>query len=364
MDILIIHASAGAGHKKAAEALTSRIKETTPWNAVCVDALDLTHPIIKNLYQQTYVNMVTKIPWAWGFIFSILDFPCLQGLIRFGRRCYNRLNFYGVEKYLVEKNFDWIVCTQFLSEEVAASLKRRGKIKSKILCIVTDFDVHRIWISPGVDFYAGASEFSRNKLLQLGVAPEHAFETGIPTDKKFSKVFDRPALRKQLGLDEKMFTVLIATGSFGSGPIEELIDQLKDYQLIVVCGHNQTLFKHLSQKPLVHVKVCGLVNNMDELMSAADAMITKPGGLSISEALVKNLPMIFFSAIPGQETNNVQVLRRYDISSGLCDSLSDIVQAVKSLSASPQTLSDAREKSKQLAKPSAVDEIIRIIQTH
>ena len=82
MDILIIHASAGAGHKKAAEALTSRIKETTSHNAVCVDALDLTHPFIKNLYQQTYVKMVTKLPWVWGFVFGLLDIPWLQGIVR------------------------------------------------------------------------------------------------------------------------------------------------------------------------------------------------------------------------------------------------------------------------------------------
>ena len=122
-----------------------------------------------------------------------------------------------------------------------------------------DFDVHRIWISPGIDFYTGACTFTRNKLIELGIAPERAFETGIPTDKKFSKVFDRNQLRRQLGIQENLFTVLIATGSFGSGPIEQLIDELKDYQLIVICGHNQVLYKNLSQKPLTRVKVCGMV---------------------------------------------------------------------------------------------------------
>ena len=99
-------------------------------------------------------------------------------------------------------------------------------------------------------------------------------------------------------------------------------------------------------------------------MSAADVMITKPGGLSICEALVKNLPMIFFSAIPGQETGNVEVLRRHNVTSGLCETIGEITQAVKALNDSPHKLQEARENTRQLAKPSAVDDIIKIIQTH
>ena len=110
-------------------------------------------------------------------------------------------------------------------------------------------------------------------------------------------------------------TVLIATGSFGMGPIEQLINLLSGYQLLIVCGQNHVLYEHLNVSQARSVHVLGLVDNMDELMSVADVMVTKPGGLSISEALVKKLPMIFFSAIPGQEANNIKVLKTYEVSS-------------------------------------------------
>ena len=110
-----------------------------------------------------------------------------------------------------------------------------------------------------------------------------------------------------MGLQPDLFTVLVATGSFGIGPIEGIIDVLKGFQVIVVCGHNRDLFRKLSGKYCALVKVLGLVDNMHELMAVSDAMVTKPGGLSICEALVSQLPLIFFNAIPGQEIGNIKV---------------------------------------------------------
>ena len=361
MKILVIHATAGAGHKKAAEAIYHGIKAKTPFDVRFVDALDYSNPVFKYTYPNFYTCMVSHLPWLWAFVFGLMDAPSLQGIVRFFRRVYNALNARRLHIFLKEEQFDYIICTQFLSAEVSGYLKRTGQIRSRIICVVTDFDVHRIWINQGVDYYTGACDYTREKLIALGVPKERAFVTGIPTDPKFLKEHDARALRRQWGLKEDALTVMIATGSFGFGPIEELVDLLKEHQLIVVCGHNKGLYERLSQRRLGHTRVCGLAGNMDELMSASDIMVTKPGGLSIAESLVKGLVLVFFSAIPGQEMNNVKVLTRFKVGLGQL-TLNEIAQAVSRLQASHQELAGQKAHSKAFGKPWAVDDIIRIIK--
>lgn len=361
MKILVIHATAGAGHKKAAEAIYHGIQGKTSFDVRLVDALDYSNPVFKYTYPNFYTFIVTHVPWLWAFVFGLMDVPSLQGAVRFVRRIYNAFNAQRLHSFLKEEQFDYVICTQFLSAEVSGYLKRTGQIKSKIICVVTDFDVHRIWINQGVDYYTGACDHTREKLIALGVPKERAFVTGIPTDPKFLKEHDALALRRNLGLKEDAITTLVATGSFGFGPIEELVDLLKEHQLIVVCGHNKGLYERLSKRGLPHVKVCGLVDNMDELMSASDIMVTKPGGLSIAEALVKGLVLVFFSAIPGQETNNVKVLTQFKVGLGQLK-LDDIAKAVNRLCASHRELADQKAHSKSFGKPWAVDDIIRIVR--
>ena len=338
MKILVIHATAGAGHKKAAEAVFHGLQAKGGFDARLVDALDYTNPFFKKTYPSSYTFLVTRLPALWGFFFALLDIPWLQPLVRAVRRVYNGFNAGALQEFLVREQFDAVITTQFLSAEVCAYLKREGKIRSKVICVVTDFDVHRIWVNKGIDVYTAACDYTKNKLKALGVPSGNIFATGIPTDAKFSRDPDTAALRKELGLRDGVFTVLIATGSFGMGPIEEIMQLLKNYQLLIVCGHNKDLYGRL--KPLAHqnAHILGLVDNMDELMSVADVMVTKPGGLSIAEALVKKLPMIFFSAIPGQEANNIKVLSTYEIVPQAQSTLPQIAQTIHEWVSDPQDL--------------------------
>ena len=359
MKICVIHATAGAGHKKAAEAVFNALK-TAGQDARLVDALDYTNPFFKASYPTTYAYLVTKLPWLWAIFFGLLDLPLLQPLVRIIRRLYNGFNAQKLQQFLKDEQFDCVITTQFLSAEVCAYLKRTGQIKSKVICVVTDFDVHRIWINQGIDTYAVASPYTLDKITKLGVPAGKAFVTGIPTDAEFSKPVEGSALKAKLNLNPNMFTVLIATGSFGMGPIEELMEGLKDQQIVVVCGHNKQLFERLKPKASANAHILGLVNNMYELMSVADAMITKPGGLSIAEALVKHLPMIFFSAIPGQETHNIEVLKHYGAGEDQME-VPAIIQKINVLSGSSQELDRVRQNLTVLSKPSAAVDIIKLI---
>ena len=144
MKILVIYATAGAGHKKAAEAIYNGVRAHGGFEVRLVDLLDYTNPFFKKTYPQVYIFLVTRLPWAWGFFFSLLDIPWIQPLMKGVRRLYNGFNAQALQKFLIQEQFDGVITTHFLSAEVCAYLKREGKIKSKIICVVTDFDAHRI----------------------------------------------------------------------------------------------------------------------------------------------------------------------------------------------------------------------------
>lgn len=361
MKILFIHASAGAGHLKAAEALFNYVKNNTSHEAVFVDALDYTYPFFKKCYREIYRFLITNIPWIWGFCFAVLDIPALQPFIRGFRRIYNSINAKKLHQFLIDEKFDFIFSCHFMPTEITAALKRAGKIQSTVVTVVTDYDVHRIWTADGMDHYVVATEWTMAKLASMGVNILQISATGIPNDERFSNTRDIQSLKKKLGLKEDMFTVLIATGSFGIGPIEEIIDAVSGVQAIVVCGHNKKLFDRLSKKQseLVHVK--GLVDNMYELMAVSDVMVTKPGGLSITEALVSQLPLIFFNAIPGQESNNIKVLNQYGIGA-VGGNVPDLVKELDRLRSSKDAFLEALKKTQIIARPHATRDIISLIK--
>jgi len=349
MKILVTYSSAGAGHLKAAEAVYKELQEREGVSVVFVDALDYTSESFKNSYRGGYSFLIAKASWLWGLAFAICDIPWLQGLFKYVRKYYNGFFANNFEEYLIKEQFDCILSTHFLPTEVSSRLKKNQEISSKLITIITDFDVHRIWLADYVDYYAVACQHTKEKLIRLNVDKKKIVITGIPIDKCFTKSYDISDLRIKLGLEPNVFTVLIATGSFGIGPMEQIIYPLdEDIQVVAICGSNKELYKILSNKKRNLLKVMGLVNNMPEWMAVADVMITKPGGLSLTEALASQLPVIFFSAIPGQEINNVKVLQKEGI--GVYCKKKRIVDEINRLKASRDLLKTHIRRSRTLAR--------------
>ena len=228
--------------------------------------------------------------------------------------------------------------------------------------MVTDFGVHPFWVSAGTDLYIAASALTKDKLLNAGVQEERIKVSGIPFNPKFSKVHDRGLLAEKLGIDAKKFTVLVMTGSFGSGPLEEIAESLCSVvQVLVVCANNKKLFNHLQEINFENVKVFGFVNNAEELMAVSDIIITKPGGLSITELLNMGLFPIFIAVIPGQEQENVKVLDAYGLGLRPKDIL-ELQDFVFSLKNDPQKLESYKNNIAQLVQPQACQEIASVIR--
>ena len=363
MKVLITYVSAGAGHRKAAEAVYDYLKNNRQdLNLQLVDALPFVSPILRFCYNRGYPFLVHYATWLWGSFFWMTEF----GLTRwFSRRSSSIINYFSCRKfaqYLKDEKFDFIISTHFLNSELAANLKLKDQIKSKLITVITDFGVHPFWVSSGTDTYIAASGFTKDALLSLGVCASQITASGIPFNSNFIKAQDRNRLAVKFGIRADKFTVLLMTGSFGSGPLDKIARELyDDAQVLVVCAKNKLLYRRLQKKDYKNVKVFGFVDNVEELMAVTDCLVTKPGGSSIAELLVVGLAPIFITAIPGQEENNVKILAAYGV--GFAPkNIKEIKKLIIDLKNNPQKLQDLKNKSKAIAKPFACRELADVIR--
>jgi processive 1,2-diacylglycerol beta-glucosyltransferase len=362
MKIIIAYASAGSGHFKAAEAVYDHLKECCSGTDIkIVDILWKTNFLFRGSYTCGYSFLIKFAPLAWLLGFLITGNKFLRPLTKPIAAFLNRFNTNDFSEFLIRENPEYVISTHFLPSEVAAALKKSGKINSKLITIITDFGVHPFWISSDADLYIVASEFTKEELKKLNIAQDKVKIFGIPIGEKFLRKYDRAELCAKFGIDKSKFTVLMMTGSFGIGPLEEIAEELcEEVQILVICANNKKLFIRLKNKNLANVNVFGFVDNAQELMAVSDVIITKPGGSTISEILAMELVPVFISAIPGQEAINVSALKRYGI--GLSPKgIKGIKQAVLDFRDDPDKLNLIRENIRKIKKPDCVKEICGVV---
>lgn len=362
MKIFVVYASAGAGHFKAAEAVYNYLKQRRKdADMHLLDVLEKANPVFRFNYSWGYSHLITYFPLIWQFAFWITYNKPLRFLTRPLASLINRLNTKAFAGMLIRENPDYVISTHFLPSEITAFLKKSKKITARLITIVTDFQVHPFWIEPETDFYVVASGFTKDLLVREGIKEDRIREFGIPIHPKFSQQYDKGMLRERLGIDRDKFTALIVTGSYGIGPIEEITDLLyRDIQILAVCARNKKLCEELKTKDYPGVKVFGFVDNIQELMAASDMIITKPGGLSISELLAMELVPVFISPIPGQETANIEALNNYGVGI-FAKGASGIREIVLDYKEHPQKLSAMKERIRKIKRPCAAEELFNVI---
>ena len=317
--ILLLSASAGAGHLKAAEALEKACRIRFPKAEVRnVDVLTLTPAPFRKAYSEGYLELVNRTPALLGLAYDRSNrgpAPMMDRL----RLALDRLNTREFVDYVEGFSPDLLCHTHFLPAGIVGYRKAKGKKGWDLpqAVVVTDFEVHRFWVCPEVDLYLVAREENRIHLEALGVPPSRVQATGIPIDPAFATRPEAAGLRRQLGVDGKLPLLLVLGGGFGVGPVEALVQDLWKHlgknraQLVVVCGRNEALRERLAaaaRKAPVPTKVLGFTTEMPDWMAAADLAVTKPGGLTTSEALARGLPLAVANPIPGQETRNAAML--------------------------------------------------------
>ena len=358
--ILILYASAGHGHEKAAKAIDEACRESPAANIQILDTLALN--LVGYLYRQTYLVQIKYTPWLWGMFYNSLNLKWIYNVARILRRFFNAMTARDLESLLLKEKPDVIIATHFLAVEVASHLRTKGKISSKIITVITDYLPHRIWTASAVDFYAVALAETKKQLVQWGVSSDKVFVTGIPVEKKFLESLSTEEARSRLGLNPTDITVLITSGGGGIGSTKNIVEGLlalkKSVQILAVCGTNQTLFQTLNlragQEPAL--KVFGLVKNMQELMAASDLVIGKGGGLTITESFSKSKPVILFESIPGQEAGNAACVTKYK-AGFVAESQNDVIQKIFELYGSPGELESMKKGVHAMFKPDAAKEI-------
>ncbi|HEY0546882.1 MAG TPA: glycosyltransferase [Pyrinomonadaceae bacterium] len=369
--VLILSASAGAGHIRAAEAVERAFHEMRAAEEVRhVDVLQYTNKLFRRLYSKAYIEMVNKMPEMLGWLYDQLDKPW-QNERR--RLALDKLNTRPLVKFLEKYEPDMIVCTHFLPAEIISWLKAKERITCRQAIVVTDFDVHALWLCHHYERYFVALEETRVHMEKLGIPPEKLTVTGIPIDPLFAERKDKQAMRAKHGLEADLTTILVSAGGFGVGPVEHLLQALSEMQhpaqVVALCGRNQELkgkveklAAKLSANGRVHIKAIGFTTGMDELMSASDILLGKPGGLTTSEALAKELVFVIVNPIPGQEERNSDHLLEEGVAIR-CNNLPALAYKIDRLLDDPARLASMREHARRLARPHAAHEIVNNLLT-
>jgi processive 1,2-diacylglycerol beta-glucosyltransferase len=316
MRILILHASAGFGHARAAEALRAAFASVDLEAIVTVsDILDFTSPVFRDTYAKGYLRVVRAAPELWGYMYAVSDRKSSIPWRRKVRTTFNAINTVSFRGFVKKTDPDVVVCTHFMPLELLASRGRRGKFTAPLYCVVTDFAVHSLWIVSNVSGYYVATENARRHLIRRGQPPDRVEVTGIPIAPEFSAAVPPPAGRERLGLEPGRPAALIMSGGFGVGPAVDLLRSFRGrsphLQLLVVAGANEHLRRDCETEAAeldIPVRVFGFVNNVHELIDAADVVVSKSGGLTASEVMAKGRPLVIVNPIPGQEQRNCEYL--------------------------------------------------------
>lgn len=318
MNILILSASTGGGHMRAANAVASYMHQKNEQiNVKIVDSLLYINPILNKTVTNGYVYLATKTPKLYGKIYSLTNKE--RRLTNFVTRV-NNIFANKLLPLIDEFKPDIIITTHPFPTEMVSKLKDRSHINVPLICIMTDYAPHKTWINEKVDAYIVANDDMVEQMANEGVDKKKIYSYGIPIDEVFFEEKEKRCVLEELELDKDLPTILMMAGSFGVSNVlnvyESIVDIDLDFQIILVTGKNQRLYNHLEdviKESNKKTKLIYFTNQINRFMQSSDIIITKPGGLTVTEALACNIPMAIFDAIPGQEEENAEFLLKHNM---------------------------------------------------
>lgn len=371
MKVMILSVTAGFGHHATAKAVS--------------DELSAHGAEVRTLDVYEYINRAVKGTIDKGYLFSSKHTKELYRLVyalaeNRGTAYFttpisilNIVNALGASRFariITDFNPDVLVCTHVFAAQVVNEIKKRGLLTTTTVGIITDYTIHPYWEDvPYIDYVVTASELLHHRSLKRGIEANRLLHFGIPIHPKFNHTISREDACAALGIDPRRPTILMMGGSMGYSNNKKLIHSLStagiNFQLLVVCGNNKRQYRELNRTLETYEGPCtvlpyGFVNNVEVMMSAADCIITKPGGLTVSEALAKNLPMILVDPIPGHEERNVEFLMNNGMAM-LVTKTFPVDEAVYHLFTNPARLQSIRETMHAIAHPDATEHLCQFI---
>ncbi len=307
---LIMTASIGSGHIRAAEAVEGELRKQCPEADIrTVDFMSHKTSVFHGLLKDLYLRMLDFVPNLYDLFYKVSGGGSGGTL---AQTMFAAVTCRTMCRIVEEYRPDAPICTHPFPEGAAALARRLGRRDDFLLAaVLTDYSLHQIWIYPRVDLYFTATEEMRAGLLKRGFLPGQVFAPGIAVQGNIGEVSSREDARRDLGLDGEGKTLLLMGGGLGLGGIEESLKDIEGIEanltLLVVAGRNEDLRQKLEgfgRASHHRVRVWGYTDRVYELMAASDLLITKPGALTMSEAFVMGLPMVLREPIPGPEAQN------------------------------------------------------------
>ena len=369
MDFLILSVTAGEGHNSTARAVRTSL-EARDASAEILDTLEYVSPELAKIIADGYLLVTERAQGAYRVGYQLAE-------KRKTREKTDRIqiaatNLFSKEliEYIRSGRYDAIVFTHPFAGMMCGAMKQGGLISNPTVGILTDFTFHPFWEECVANDYVVVPDgLLLPQARRKGFRDSQVLPYGIPIDPKFNERVPAAEARRKLGLAEDLATFLVMGGSMGYGNMDELVaridgvDAARDFQIIAVAGRNEEMkasMDKLAEKSKHRLLVTGFVDYVSLLMDAADCIITKPGGLTTSESLVKNLPMIIVNPIPGQEERNTEFL----LNNGCAMATSrtaPIEECMYQLLYSDVRLNAMRACISGVAKPNATEDLCRFL---
>jgi processive 1,2-diacylglycerol beta-glucosyltransferase len=365
--ILVLSASVGAGHMRAAQAVELALREVVPTAHVRnVDVLQLTNSLFRRVYGTAYLDLVNQAPHVLGYFYDLLDKPSRSGKNRTDRLrlAVQKLNLRSFIRLLQAEPWDLVINTHFLPAEIIASLRKKGTFTAPQVTATTDFETHRLWVHQPCEHYFTATEEGARYLHSWGVPTDCTTATGIPIHPVFARAKDRAECLARHGLAGDRPILLQLSGGFGVGPIARLyrglLEVSRPIELVTIAGRNEKVKAELEaiEVPARHrAHVLGFTDQIDELMAVADLVVSKPGGLTTSETLARSAAMVIINPIPGQETRNSDFL----LENGAAikaNNVATLAYKIDSLLGDPRRLAGLKANATRLGRPRAAFHVV------
>jgi len=363
--VLLLYISEHSGHHCASTAIERALHALDPEiETFNINSFNYTNPILEKVINRTYMSVVKRTPELWDYLY---DNPEVVKKTQRLREMIHQFNTGKLTALLNDFKPDAIACTQAFPCGMIADYKKSFNLDTPLIAVLTDYAPHSYWIYNNVDYYIVPSEETGRKLIDNGINTERVHPFGIPIDRKFGNTVDRNNVLKKLGIPDDVHPVLVMGGTQGLGPMKDLVRILdKAYlnvQPIFVTGTNKKLFKWLTRWSRFfkkHIIAFPYVDNIDELMTAAKIIITKPGGITTAEALSKGLPMLIVSPLPGQEAMNT----RYLLDKGVAvkaEGPEDVAVLLRELLYNKDKIRSMSEKAMNISRPDSSVRIANLI---
>lgn len=369
--VLIFYASYGGGHLSAAKSIQKYIDENyKDVQAEMIDCMKYISKPIEKVTTGAYREMAKKAPRLWGRVYSGSE----KGFLSKVSENSNHLMAKKLNRLIQEKKPDYIISTHPFSSQMSSYLKKNGKISCEIDTIMTDFAMHKQWLigHEFTDNFFVSNENMKQDLINYGVDKDKIHVTGIPMSNRFFEHFDKEKIYEMFNLNpEKKVILFFGGGEFGLGKdrtvqiLKAFIQIVPSYQIIAVSGKNEKMkeaFESLVNEcnAKERVRVLGFTDKVPELMNISSLVVSKPGGLTTTESLASELPMVIINPIPGQEEENAEFLESKG--AGIWIRNTDIPEnIITSLFESTDNLEKMKQNAKLIANKNSTENICKII---